>query len=81
MLANVIHLLILLLTLVIFGYILSTWVFPPYHQFRLMMSSLVEPFLNPIRKIIPSAGMIDFSAFILLILLQVLDQIVTSMLH
>jgi YggT family protein len=81
MLANVIHLLILLLTLVVFGYILSTWVFPPFHEFRRMMSSLVDPFLNPIRKLIPPAGMIDFSAFILLILLQVLDQIVTSMLH
>ena len=78
MLANIIHLILLLYSFIIFGYILSTWIFPPFHEFRLALSSLVEPLLNPIRRIVPPVGMIDFSAIILLFLIQILDQILTG---
>jgi uncharacterized protein YggT (Ycf19 family) len=79
MIVNVIHLISLLFSFLIVGYILSTWIFPPFHEFRRAMASLVEPFLNPIRRVIPPAGMIDFSALILLILLQVLEQILVAL--
>jgi YggT family protein len=79
--ANFINLLALLLTLLVVVYILSTWVFPPYNEFRRAIASVVEPMLSPIRRLIPPVGMFDFSAFIFLILVQVLANILTGVLR
>lgn len=79
--ANFINTLALLLTLLIVVYILSTWVFPPYNEFRRAIASIVDPMLSPIRRLIPPVGMFDFSAFIFLILVQVLANILTGVLH
>jgi YggT family protein len=78
---NFINMLSLLLTLLVFVYILSTWVFPPYNEFRRAISSIVDPMLAPIRRIIPPVGMFDFSAFIFLILVQVLASILMGVLR
>jgi YggT family protein len=78
---NFINMLALLLTLLVFVYILSTWVFPPFHAFRKAMASIVEPMLAPIRRLIPPIGMLDFSPFIFLILVQVLATILTGLLQ
>jgi uncharacterized protein YggT (Ycf19 family) len=42
---------------------------------------VVEPMLSPIRRLIPPVGMFDFSAFIFLILVQVLANILTGVLR
>jgi YggT family protein len=76
--ANLVNILALLLTLLVVAYILSTWVFPPYNEFRRAIASVVEPMLAPIRRLIPPVGMFDFSAFIFLILVQVLANILTG---
>jgi YggT family protein len=78
--ANFINMLALLLTLLVFVYILSTWVFPPFHSFRRTIASIVEPMLAPIRRVIPPVGMIDFSPFIFLIIVQVLATILIGLL-
>ena len=78
---NFINTLALLLTLLVFVYILSTWIFPPYHNFRRTISSIVEPMLAPIRRLVPPVGMFDFSAFIFLILVQVLATVLTGLIH
>jgi YggT family protein len=76
--ANFINMLALLLTLLVIVYILSTWVFPPFNEFRRAIASIVEPMLAPIRRLIPPVGMFDFSALIFLILVQVLANILTG---
>jgi YggT family protein len=78
--ANFINMLALLLTLLVFVYILSTWIFPPFHSFRQALASIVEPMLAPIRRVIPPVGMLDFSPFIFLILVQVLATILIQVL-
>jgi YggT family protein len=78
--ANFINMLALLLTLLVFVYILSTWIFPPFHSFRRALASIVEPMLAPIRRVIPPVGMLDFSPFIFLILVQVLATILIQVL-
>ena len=77
---NFINMLALLLTLLVFVYILSTWIFPPFHSFRQALASIVEPMLAPIRRVIPPVGMLDFSPFIFLILVQVLATILIQVL-
>jgi YggT family protein len=78
-LVNFINMLALLITILVFVYILSTWIFPPYHTFRRTLASIVEPMLAPIRRLVPPVGMIDFSAFIFLILVQVLATFLTEL--
>lgn len=79
--ANLINMLALLLTLLVIVYILSTWVFPPYNEFRRAIASIVEPMLAPFRRLIPPVGMFDFSALIFLILVQVLAGILTGLIY
>ena len=59
--------------LIVLGRVLMSWVDPrferPLGQF---LYSLTEPFLAPIRNVLPRAGMFDFSPLVLLILLGLL---------
>jgi YggT family protein len=79
--AQLINMLSSVITLLVFVYILSTWVFPPYHSFRRSLASLVEPMLSPIRRVIPPAGIFDFSPFILLVLVQVAAMVLIQLLN
>lgn len=42
------------------------------HELYLFLLKLTEPVLRPVRKVLPSAGGLDFSPFIVLILLSVI---------
>ena len=64
--------------LVIASAILS-YILPPYDRIRVTIDRLVDPLLIPIRKILPTAGMFDFSPLVLLILLQLLQSVVNSL--
>jgi YggT family protein len=59
--------------LVIVDVILSYFM-DPYHPLRMNIDRLVAPFLNPIRRLIPTIGMVDFSPLILIILVQLLSN-------
>lgn len=75
-LAQIIHRLIqLCILLVLFQAILSYFV-DPYNPVRRFIDRLVNPFLAPIRRVIPLVGMFDFSPLVLLILLQILDAFI-----
>jgi YggT family protein len=51
--------------------VLFSWV-NPSAPFAPFVRALNEPFLKPVRKLIPAIGGLDFSPMIILILLQVL---------
>lgn len=55
---------------VILGYFLS-----PYHPAREFTSRLFEPLLDPIRRILPQGGMLDFSPIVLIILVQLIEAL------
>jgi YggT family protein len=52
----------------------------PYHPIREALARIVDPLLNPIRRVVPLMGMLDFSPLILVILIQLLAQILTGLL-
>jgi YggT family protein len=58
------------LTIVVFAYVIISWVQPGSYGHGLL-SRLVEPPLSPLRRIVPMIGGIDLSAMALLLLLQV----------
>ncbi len=52
----------------------------PYHPVRRTIDRIVNPFLNPIRRLIPQTGNLDFSPMVLIILLWVLEWILRGLL-
>ena len=66
--------------LVILGRVLMSWIDPrfekPLGQF---LYSLTEPFLAPIRRVLPQTGMFDFSPLILLLGLGLLMRVVLAL--
>jgi YggT family protein len=75
-LAQIIHRLIQLFVLVVLIQAILSYFVDPYNPVRRFFDRLVNPFLAPIRRVIPLVGMFDFSPLILIILLQILDSII-----
>jgi len=48
--------------------------------FRLLVE-ITEPVLAPIRRVLPTAGMLDFSPLVALLLIQVISSILLRQLH
>jgi YggT family protein len=65
---------------VIFGRVLMSWIDPQFEKpLGQFLFTLTEPFLAPIRNILPRAGMFDFSPLVLLIGLGILMRLVLYM--
>lgn len=65
---------------IVIASVLLSYFLPPYNSIRQALDRIVEPFLAPIRRLLPQTGMIDFSPMILIILIQVLSRIIISIL-
>lgn len=78
--ANLIHLLIQGLILLVFVDSILSFFLPPYHNIRQVIGRITEPMLKPIRKLLPQTGTIDFSPFVLIIILILLDQVLVRLL-
>ena len=68
-------LVLLVLTYVVISYFMSR-----YHTFRMWVNRLVEPMLQPVRKVVPLIGMLDISPIILLLLIQFVGFILKQLL-
>ena len=51
-----------------------------YHPVRRTVENLTEPILAPIRRVIPSGGMFDFSPIIAILIAEVLYRILLNFL-
>jgi len=70
-----IELLLMVFTLLIIARVLMSWVqMDPYHPAAQFIYNSTEPFLKPIRDLMPPAAGLDFSPIILLIGVQVIGQ-------
>jgi len=68
-----------ILSTAIFIQILVSWVAGRHSRAYQFLESITEPLMKPIRRIIPPAGMIDFSPMIAMILLEVIKNIWTAL--
>lgn len=59
---------------------LLSFFLPPYHPAREALDRIVDPFLNPIRNLMPRAGMMDFSPLILILAVQLVSRLLISIL-
>ena len=69
----------ILVLLVIISAILSFFM-DPYHPIRRGVDNIVQPMLEPIRRVVPLVGMFDFSPLILIILIQVISSLLRAFL-
>ena len=71
------------LVLLVLTYVVISYFMSPYQTFRIWVNRLVEPMLQPIRKVVPLIGMFDISPIILLLLIQfvgfILKQILVAL--
>jgi len=80
-LAHLIDLLAQILILLVFVAVILSFFMAPYHPVRMAIDRIIDPLLAPIRRVVPSVGMIDFSPLILMILIQLVDWVLTSILR
>lgn len=68
----------LFIWIVIAAALLSFFV-PPYHPIREVLDRIVNPFLEPIRRIIPPAGTMDFSPLVLIIVVEIVSRLLIAL--
>ena len=71
-----------LLNLAILARVLLSWVrVSPYHPAVELLYRITEPILAPLRRVIPSIGMMDISPIIALLLLQIIQEILVAIIR
>jgi YggT family protein len=79
-LLQVINFLSLAFSLLLIAYVILSYFMDPFHPVRVTVNRIVDPILDPIRRILPQTGMIDFSPLVAIILVQILEYILRSLL-
>jgi len=80
LIARIINVIVQLITLVVIIKVFLSYFMSPYHPLRYNLDRLVDPMLNPIRRLIPSVGMLDLSPIILIVIVQILGRIIVTLL-
>jgi YggT family protein len=77
---SLISLIINLLTLLVILQVIVSYFVQPYHPVREMLDRIVEPMLNPIRRVMPPLSGLDFSPLVLILLIKIIGSLVISIL-
>jgi YggT family protein len=70
-----------ILSLIVVVDSILSWFMSPYSPVREVLGRILQPLYNPIRRVIPPVGGMDFSPIVLLLLLQVISQIAVTVLR
>ena len=81
---NFVHVFILVYILIIFAYIITSWIRLPYspwlNRVQRFLYDVCEPYLRLFRRILPSFGPLDLSPIIAVLALGVLDRVIVALL-
>ena len=77
-LVQLIGLLTNIFVLLIFAWAILTWIMPPYNPVREALDRIMEPMLAPIRRVVPMAGMMDFSPLNLMVLVELISRVLIN---
>jgi YggT family protein len=78
-LIDLIHFLTTLIFWLVIIYVVLGYFVNPYHPVMVFLRRLVSPMLDPLRRIMPQTGMLDFSPLVLLILVQLIRMLLISL--
>jgi YggT family protein len=73
---SVINALAQALVILVFVSVILSYLMDPDHPVRRGVDNLVQPMLDPIRRIVPPMGGFDFSPLVLILLIQFLARII-----
>jgi YggT family protein len=78
--ATFLHVFIYVYTLLVFAYVLSSWIrisySSPLHRVQEFLREVCEPYLRLFRRVIPPLGPVDVSPMAALLVLVVLDRLI-----
>ena len=77
---SIIDILSRIFILLIFIHVVLSYFMSPLHPIRKRIDQIIEPLLIPIRRLIPTVGMIDFSPLVLILLVQILNFVLRNLL-
>ena len=76
-LVDIVLILLRVLMFAIIGRAILSWFsLPPNHPVVVVLNEITDPILSPLRRIVPQAGMFDFTPFIAILILIILTRIV-----
>lgn len=70
---------LILISIILIDVVLSFFM-DPMHPLRRTLDRIVEPMLNPIRRIMPPLGGMDFSPVVLVVVIQIVEAILIRLL-
>src|SRR5438034_10256443 len=80
-----VHVFVTVYTLVIFAYIITSWIRLPYspwlNRIQRFLYDVSEPYLRLFRRVLPSMGPLDLSPIIGIIMLIVIDRVLIQILE
>lgn len=65
--------------LLLLAYMLLSWFMSPFHPVRQAIGSIVDPMLNPIRRVLPPMAGLDFSPLVLWLLVRLLSNLAVNL--
>jgi YggT family protein len=68
------------LILIILAYVLVGYFLDVFHPIRQFLDSIVQPFLAPIRRLLPATGGLDFSPLVLFFLVEMAGRVLVGIL-
>ncbi|MCJ7570097.1 MAG: YggT family protein [Anaerolineales bacterium] len=79
-LANAIVIITRAFTFIILADVLVGYFLDVFHPIRQFLDSIVQPFLAPIRKLLPPTGGLDFSPLVLFFLVELIRSVLVGIL-
>ena len=79
-LITIINIVSQLLVLLVFISVILSYFMDPYHPIRRGVDNIVQPMLAPLRRVVPTVGMLDFSPVVLILLIQLVKSLLISLL-
>mgnify|MGYP000988670746 CR=1 FL=1 len=80
-LINIVDIVVKIISLLVIVYVVLSYFMSPFHPIRQTVNRIIEPMLNPIRRILPSMQGIDFSPFVLILAVQLIEIILINILR
>jgi YggT family protein len=68
-----------LVTVAVIADIVVSYFLSPDHPIRSFLDRFIQPLLRPIQRILPTFGGLDFSPFVLLLLVQLVESVLISL--
>ncbi len=81
MLSYILGLLIQILSFIILLYVILSFFMRPDHEVMIFLGKIVNPILNPIRRIVPPLMGLDFSPVILMLIVSALGNALIRILY